>query len=136
MTTAEKDIFDGGMALIRDISDRPPTAWPNVKPGEDGFVRPEEGPWLEVTWFPGEPQDPWWSTGPQYRVGFFQILVCCRPDEGAVAIDEAQRIIAALPKGSQVGGVQITKTPWLAPMVQDDDRVFIPVTVPYQGLIT
>lgn len=134
MTTAEKEIFDGGMGLIKNVPERPPTAWPNVRPGD--FVRPEKGLWLEVSWFPGEPEDPWWSDGPPYRIGFFQVLVCCRPDEGPIAIDEAQRIIAHIEKGSQVGGALVSKTPWLAPMVEDDDRCFVPVTIPYRGLVT
>ena len=134
MSPAEADIFDEGLALIAAVPSLPPTAWPNVKPEE--FIRPSEGLWLEVSWFPGEPQDPWWGEGPPYRVGFFQILVYCRPDEGALAVDEAQRIIGHLPKGSQVAGAKISKTPWMAPLVQDDDKAFVQVTVPYQGLVT
>lgn len=139
MSTAEKDIFDGGLAVLRDIPDRPPTAWPNVK---DNSLPPDPedpndpGLWWEVRWFPNEHSDPFWANGPVNRRGFFQVLVCCRPDFGAAAIDEAQRLIGLLPKGTAIGPVSVTKEPWLAPPIQEDDRDCVPVTISYSGLAT
>ena len=138
MSTAELDIFEAGMALIRDIPQRPPTAWPNVK---DRDIPPtpatDNDPclWWDVRWFPNENSDPLWDDGPVRRVGFFQVLVHCRPNFGTAALTEAQRVIQNIPKGSKVASVVVSKQPWMAPAIDGDDWSMVPVTIPYDGMV-
>lgn len=132
MIGADLDIRDAGFALIGDIPDRPPTAWPNQRPDD---VRPDTGLWLEVKWFPNEPGDIFWgNSAPVRRIGFFQIKVCARIGAGLDLEDEAQRIIDSIQKGAELASVRVRKKPFMAPIVEEDDHIYVPVTVPYLGV--
>lgn len=115
------------------ISPALPIAWPGVN-----FNPPDEGMWLEAKLFPNEPTDPVWNADGCYNArGFFQVLVFYRPGVGQVQPSEiADLIIAHFPKASYLGPVRVLKTPWQSPSVTDGDKLFIPITIPYSGLVS
>lgn len=108
-----------------------PIAWPGVplKPIPNGI-------WLLVRHFPNETEDLAWDDDGAILVrGFFQVEVNYR--HGVQGIFPASRladtIIQAFGKGVPISDVFVEKTPWQSPEVVEDDRNFIPVTVPYYG---
>jgi hypothetical protein len=108
-----------------------PIAFPDVT-----FSPPATGIWLEVRLFPNEPENLVWDDDGIYREqGFLQVLVCYRPGKGQVAASEvADSVIQHFPKGTELGGVSVSKKPWQSPNETDGARSFIPVTIRYLGI--
>lgn len=116
---------------LRDAGLGVPIAWPGVplKPTPDGM-------WLLVRHFPNETEDLAWNNdGPIIVRGFFQVEVNYRHGEQGIfpASRLADTIIQTFGKGVPISDVFVEKTPWQSPEVVEDDRNFIPVTVPYYG---
>lgn len=109
---------------------------PMARPGMV-FDPPDSGIWIEALSFPGEPRDPVWDNdGCSEARGFFQVAVYYRPTMGQVKPSEvADNIIEFFGKGTPLAGVRVYKKPWQSPAVTDEDKLFIPVTIPYSGLI-
>lgn len=108
-----------------------PIAWPGkpLKP-------PSSGLWLLVRHFPNETEDlSWGNDGPILVRGFFQVEVNYRHGSDGIfpASELADTIIKEFGKGVPISDVFVEKTPWQSPEVVEDDRNFIPVTVPYYG---
>lgn len=113
-------------------SPQPDILWAGRK--EDS---PNTGMWLQPRLFGNEPGDDSWDNDACVDTrGFFQILVYLRPGQGQIAPSElADALIAWFPKGRALGPVRVNKQPWQSPMVTEDaSKLYIPVTVPYQGL--
>jgi len=113
-------------------SPQPDILWPGIQDEP-----PQSGLWLQPSFFPNEPDDIAWDNDACVDTrGFLQILVYYRPGQGQLDPSAlADALIAYFPKGSALGPVRIRKRPWQSPAVVDDaDKLFIPVTVPYKGL--
>ena len=113
-------------------SPQPEIMWPGIQE-----TPPEAGIWLQPGFFPNEPDDIAWDDDSCVDTrGFFQILIYFRPGQGLIDPSElADALVAYFPKGSDLGPVRIRKRPWQSPSVAEDaSKLFIPVTVPYQGL--
>lgn len=111
---------------------QPVILWPGIQ-----SAPPESGIWLQPGLFPNEPSDRAWDNEACVDTrGFFQILVCYRPDTGQLEPSRvADALIEHFPKGSTLGPVRVRKRPWQSPAITEDaSKLFIPVTVPYMGL--
>ena len=106
-----------------------------IWPGHQG-TPPASGMWLEPGFFPNETNDITWNDdGCVNATGFFQVLVHFRPGVGqAQPVAMADAIIRHFPKGLPLGPVRVHKRGWQALSVEDDDDVFIPITIPFRGL--
>lgn len=130
----EYDVLTAGLDVISEIPSLPPAAWPNMKPEN---WPPSDNLWVEVSHFPSEPIEHFWGNMAQIVLrGYFQILVCTRPNRGVLAQQEASRIAGHLPKGTQIGAVYTDRHGVIAPMLVDDDRIVVPVRIHYQGFVT
>jgi hypothetical protein len=128
------DILEAAFQKLKAFvySPAPEILWPGVN--EDP---PQSGMWLQPGFFPNEPEDIAWGDDSCVDTrGFFQILVYYRPGQGQEAPSEmADALIAFFPKGLALGPVRVRKRPWQSPAVTEDgSKLFIPVTIPYQGL--
>lgn len=132
-------IFATCMELMEDFSYPVPSGQPEVVVLWPGIQSdpPDEGFWLEPKLFPNENTDPAWNDDScAIARGFFQIKVYWRVREnpGMVApMALADALIAHFPKGTTLGPVRVRKKPHQSPAIPEDDRSFIPVTVPYLG---
>ena len=112
-----------------------PVIWAGMKE-----TPPSTGMWLEVRYFPNEPKDLTVDNDSQQdTLGFFQVAVFYRPTKGQnlqiAASEVADLIIAHFPKGFEMNEVRVRKGPWQSPAVDLEGMSFIPVTIPYRGII-
>ena len=104
--------------------------WPNVQ-----STPPDTGLWLEPGYFPNRPRDETWDTDCAETRGFFQILVGYRKNKGETAASElADAVVAWFPKTTPLDGVLVRERPTRGPAYNDDDKVFIPITIYYIGI--
>lgn len=107
-----------------------PVSYPGIV-----FNSPTEGAWLELRWFPNETQN--YGTAdnaPSLLQGFGQVSVCCRPGKGIMAaLATVRQVIAYFPKGMELDRVRIDRKPWASSVLEQPDRVEIPVTIPWRG---
>lgn len=128
---ANKDILKGAMDHMVAFVTSLPIAWPGVN-----FTPPSDGMWFELSLFPNEPDDLTYDDDDAITLGFVQVLVNDQAGNGIIGlIDEAENIIAHFPKGTDFGQVQVRKKPYMSPPVTDGNRIFIPVTIPYYGIV-
>jgi hypothetical protein len=133
------DIVDDLLARLNTLSLSPPLpiAWPGVK-----MTPPSAGMWLEARFLPGEPVDLVWDDDAQkITTGSLLVSVYYRPgtltgQHSQIAASEvADAVIDLFPKGLGVGAVRISKAPWQGPAVDLDNKSYLPVVVPYRGII-
>ena len=106
-----------------------PVMWPNK--GDDP---PDTGMWLEARFFPNRPFDNTWAETCGTAKGFCQLIAATRKGQGEVDVSElADDIVAAFPKGKDIGGARVSEQPTRAPAINDDSRFYIPVTIYYTG---
>lgn len=131
MTTV---ILEAFIERLEDLVLSPvlPIAWPGIK-----LNPPATGMWLEALYFPSETENVTWGADGCYNAkGFFQVSVFYRPGVGQIKPSAvADLIIAHFPKGSSIAGVGVNKKPWQSPAVTLSDKLYIPVTIPFSGLI-
>lgn len=128
--STNNDIADAFKAILATFATAQgiPVAWPGVV-----FEPPATGSWLEMAWFPNETVNLTFGDGSQYR-GFGQVSCCCRPGGGdGIALALADAVIAAFPKGTQLGIARVERKPWASSELSAPDRIAVPVTVRYQG---
>ena len=126
----DSQIIQAAFTRLTQIQNAPPIAWPGIN-----FTPPNQGAWLEVSLFPNEPDDRFWSGERALQIGFIQVSVCVRPGIGlANPTALAESVIAHFPKGLEIGPVKVRKRPYLRPAVTVDHYYFVPVTIPYIGL--
>lgn len=100
-----------------------------------GFDPPSEGDWLEVKWFPNETQNYGLENdAPSLKQGFGQISICTRPGDGIVpSLTLAEQVIAYFPKGTVLDGVRVYRKPWASSVLEEPDKVSIPITIMWRG---
>lgn len=128
----DSEILIAALAHLNELPDAPPIAWPGVN-----FTPPGAGEWLEARHFPNQPRNLGWeSNAAQEYVGFVQVSACARPGSGIVGITQlAERVIEHFAKGTPIGPVKTSVRPYLAPAVTESTHIFIPVTIPYLGIV-
>lgn len=128
-------ILEGFLQHLEGLGLSPPLPvyYPSVTEG----APPANGMWLEATWFPNQPQDPFWNDdGCVLALGYFQILVGYRVGAGQLpAAHVADAICTFFAKGTILGPVPVSAPPFQAPQVVDKDKIFIPVRIPYRGFV-
>ncbi len=133
------DIIGDLLARLDTISVSPtlPIAWPGVY-----MTPPDTGMWLETRFIPSESDDLVWDNDTQKNTtGSMLVRVYYRPGINAgqnsqVSASEIADSVARLfPKGLGVGAVRILKIPSQGPAVDLDDRSYVPIMIPYSGII-
>lgn len=137
MSTA--DILEAFATRLKALVLSPvlPIAWPGIPK-----TPPSTGMWLEARFFPNEPMDLTWGyESQQDTIGFFQVVVYFRPgvntgqSSQVDASGVADEVIAHFPKGLVVDMVRVRKVSWQSPAIDLEGKSFIPVTIPYRGII-
>lgn len=132
MNTALLEAFIDRLKTL-GLSPALPIAWPGIK-----FEPPATGMWLEMMYIPIEPENySWDADGCVNARGLFQVSVFYRPGVGQIKPSAiADLIINHFHKGFFfIGNVGVNKKPWQSASVTDSDRLFIPVSIPFAGLI-
>lgn len=115
-----------------DASPPIPIAHPGVS-----FDPPSDSLWFAASSFPNEPGRLSWDDGSFYNTfGFFQVLVYDNAGIGQIrASDLADQLIAHFPESLNLGPVCVRKRPWQSPAVTLPDKIYVPVTIPWRGII-
>lgn len=130
----DAEIYDAFAAAVStfagSLSSPLPVAFPDVQ-----FTPPDEGPWLEVKWFPNETQNYGiGNEGPSVHRGFGQVAVVTRKGTGLVdLLVVAGGVLAAFTKGTLLGPARVYRKGWVSSVVQDTDRTLLPITIPYRA---
>lgn len=126
-----KQIQSAFFTLLKAADYGYPIAWPGIK-----FTPPKTGVWLEVDFFPNRGID----NGLDYAstvtpVGVFQVTVATRPGKGVITIGLAtQKIATTFARGTTItGSVRVSRAPYNLSLLTEDDKIYIPVTIPYAG---
>jgi hypothetical protein len=134
--STEADLYDAFATAFATfaagLSPALPVSWPGIH-----FTPPDEGSWLELRLFPNETQNYGLADdAPALHQGMLQVGVCTRPGGGIVdALQVAGAVVAAFPKGTQVGPVSVQRKPWISGVLTESDRIVHPVTIPYRGFV-
>lgn len=124
-------IVQAAFTRLAAIANAPPIAWPGTN-----FTPPSSGIWFEALMFPNEPANLTLQGDVAEVLGFLQVTVCFRPGVGILQpMMTAEAVIAQFPAGLDLGPVKVRQRPWLAPTVTDNDYLFIPVTIPWRGIV-
>lgn len=109
-----------------------PVAWPGIH-----FTPPASGLWLEFAWFPNETRNiALGNDGSQLR-GFGQVSCCGRPGAGLLPVANLSgEVITHFAKGTQLGVATVERKPWASSVLTSDERISVPVTVRYSGIVT
>lgn len=131
MTDAEiYDAFAVAVSTFAGALSSPlPVSFPDLQ-----FDPPATGPWLEVAWFPNETQNYGiGNAGPSIHRGFGQVAVVQRKGVGLVdPMVLAGGVLAAFAKGTLIGPARVYREGWISSVVQESDRVMLPITIPYR----
>jgi len=134
------DIASDLLARLATLTLSPPlpVAWPGVHK-----TPPSNGMWLESRFIPGEGGDLVWGNATQKNTrGSLLVRVYYRPgtntgQSSQVAASEiADAVIDLFPKGMGIGAVRINKAAWQGPAVDLEGKSYIPVIVPYLGIVS
>ncbi len=109
--------------------------YPIAYPGRN-FTPPDDGYWLVADIFPGNGIQNGISNSAQVvQGGLIQVSVYCRPNIGIIGLTTvADSVVDAFPKGTVlVDPVRVSRTPYHAARLDLDDRIQIPVTIPYSA---
>ncbi len=132
-TNTDAIIFDALQAHLRTMPNVLPIAGPNVTFPAAGQTKPEK--FLKLDFLPNRTRQITLGDDPQQKIGLLQVSVMWPVGKGIIdAVEVAGAIINRFK--NQVlfaSGVKITisSEPWAASPIQDEDRLNIPVTVPY-----
>ncbi len=106
-------------------------------PGLD-FTPPDGAHWLEVNYLPNEGiQDGLSNSATTIEQGIFQVNAMGRKGAGAgrgviSTQSVAEELQAAFPRGTLISGlVRVSRTPYQMSPIQQDDKIVVPVTIPY-----
>ncbi|WP_112803580.1 phage tail terminator-like protein [Rhizobium sp. SYY.PMSO] len=110
-----------------------PVAQPGIAFPPAGQDKPDN--YLAVSYLPNRPRQVTLGDDPQQKLGLLQVSVYWKAGGGLIKpLDAAGQIIDHFNnKTLFASGVKITISgePWAAGPIQEDDRVQIPVTIPY-----
>lgn len=132
----EAAVFDAFCGLMNTfaVQSSPPfqVAYPDVH-----FDPPDDGMWLEVRYFPNESDNYGIADdGGTVHKGFFQVGVCYRSGSGLVApLTLVGSVIAEFSKGTILGPCRVDREPWASAVLSMDDKLIVPVTIPYRALV-
>ena len=129
---SQKAILEAFLTHMDTMSNGAPIAWPGVN-----FTPPDSGFWMEARHFPNETENQSWeATSKNAYMGFCQVSVNTRPGSGIIALSGlAEDVIDHFPKGLELAGVRVRKRPHQSPPIEEGERIFIPVTIHYLGII-
>ena len=114
------DLFDAVSATVQ-ANATVPVAHAGIH-----FEPPTEGQWLEVTPFFNGNRDYFAVSVAQ---GFFRIAVNSRLGSGIMpALELAEEVATWFPMSSRIGEAVITKSAGIGGIIQDHDRIAVPVT--------
>lgn len=115
------DLFDAVSATVQASAVDIPVAHAGIH-----FEPPTNGQWLEVIPFFNGNRDYFAVSVAQ---GFFRIAVVSRLGEGInPALELAEAVATWFPMSSRIGEAVITKSAGIGGIIQDHDRITIPVT--------
>lgn len=111
-----------------------PVAWPLRV-----FNPPDNSEWLEVRHFPNDTLSPFLAPNDEkHYQGILQVAVTARrgPSIDLIRLNNlAAELVEGLRDGVILDGdglrVKVTSQPSVAAVVEDNDKVFVPVSVPY-----
>jgi hypothetical protein len=103
------------------------------------FTPPASGVWLQVMIMPNEGiQQGIGNSATVIEQGIYQVMACRRRVDGTITGGltpiqaAAEQVQAAFPRGKIISGlVRVQRAPYQSSIIEDDDRMMIPVTVPY-----
>ena len=109
---------------------RPPIAYTGFE-----FTPPSTGVWWRAKLFPNDSQDFLVAGEAAIQIGFFQVQVFARPGIGELGLlRSAEDVIARFPKGLAIfNEVRVRKRPTVAPVIEEDSTVNMPITIGYRG---
>jgi hypothetical protein len=132
-TGTDAMIFAALLTHLRIMPGALPIAAPNIT-----FPAPEQSKpakFLKVDFLPNRTRQITFGPDPQQKVGMLQVSVMWPKGYGVIdALDMAGQIIDRFKNQTLFAdGIKITinSEPWAASPIQDDDRMNIPVTIPY-----
>ena len=98
---------------------------------------PDADYWLEARHFPNETGNiSWDGDGKNRYFGFFQVSVYTRKKIGNDPIYAiVEDVIAHCPKETDFAGVLVIKKPHASPTIELPDRIYVPVTIHYLGIL-
>lgn len=109
-------------------------AYPGVNFPPAGQTKPDN--YLSVTFLPNRTDTLSIGNGHQRHQGILQVSVIWKSGNGIVKpLEVADAIIRHFDKGTRLRSgavvIQIDRKPWAAGPLQEQDRVQIPITIPY-----
>ena len=127
-------IFEALTARLQAMPAVLPIAGPNVVFPVAGQTKPAK--FLKLSFLPNQTRQITMGDDPQQKRGILQVSIMWPVGSGIVgALDVAGAIINQFKNQTifAASGVKITinSEPWAASPIQDDDRVQIPITIPY-----
>lgn len=128
----QTDIYNAAMTLLATIPSGTPIAYPNVD-----FKPPaaQDALWLVADHFPNNNRELVLSSDGTLYLGFIQVSVYFRPNQGIVkALTEAEAVVDLFPKSTALGIARVEGVASIAPPVYDESVGFVPVTIPYRGI--
>jgi len=132
-TTTDAIIFDALQAHLRTMPNVLPIAGPNITFPAAGQTKPEK--FLKLDFLPNRTRQITLGDDPQQKIGLLQVSVMWPVGKGILDAVETTGAIINRFKNQVLfaSGVKITisSEPWAASPIQDEDRLNIPVTVPY-----
>lgn len=114
-----------------------PIAYPGVDFPAAGQTKPKD--YLAAFFLPNQTVSYPVGDGAYMHRGFLQVSVFCQPGSGLIKpLDIAGKVIGHFPKNTVLFSgavkVKIPREPWASIPIQEDDRVHIPVSIPYESL--
>jgi hypothetical protein len=103
------------------------------------FTPPAAGVWLQVTYLPNEGiQQGIGNSATVIEQGIYQVMACRRIVDatitgGVTPLQAALSLVATeYPKGKIITGlVRVQRTPYQSSLIEDEDRMMIPLTIQY-----
>jgi len=130
VSTIQTKIAEAFLTRLDSTVGRPPIAYTGFE-----FTPPSTGVWWRAKHFPNESTDFLIAGEEAIQVGFFQVQVFGRPGIGELGLlRSAEDVIARFPKGLSIfNEVRVRKRPTVAPVIEEDSTVNMPVSVFYRG---
>ena len=130
MSDIQTQIASAFLTRLDATIGRPPIAFTGFK-----FTPPSDGIWWRAKHFPNDSTDFLIAGEEAIQIGFFQVQVFGRPGIGELGLlRSAEDVIARFPKGLAIfNEVRVRKRPTVAPVIEEDSTVNVPVTISYYG---
>ncbi|MFP5078311.1 phage tail terminator-like protein [Rhizobium sp. YIM 134829] len=134
-TGTDAMIFSALATHLRTMPDALPIAGPNINFPDAGEDKPAK--FIDLLFLPNRTRQITLGPDPQQKLGLLQASVMWPKGYGLTdALDVAGQIIDRFKNQTLfASGVKITisSEPWAGGPIQDDDRMKVPVTIPYHA---